>query len=72
MNQELLRTTVGEVLEVEPSTLAETTVLEEVPGYDSLKVLTLMVALDEIGLSVAQSEVGKLRTYGDIVALSVR
>lgn len=65
-----IKQAVAEALEVEPNALNLDTVLEELPGFDSIKLLALMVALDDIGIQVNESEVSRLKTYNDILALA--
>jgi acyl carrier protein len=61
---------VSEALEVEPEELDPETVLEDLPCFDSVMVLSLMVALDEIGVEISQNQAAELATYGDIMKLA--
>lgn len=57
----------AEVLEVNEQVLQPETVLAELPDYDSVKTLSLIVALDELGVNISQSEVSRLSTFGDLL-----
>jgi len=47
MKREILKDIVAEVLEVDPSTLDRDTDITALPTYDSVNVLSLIVALDD-------------------------
>lgn len=67
---ESLQSTVAEVLEVEPSSLTPETCFHDLPNFDSVRVLSLIVALDDLGIEVPQHKAGELRTFGDVLALA--
>ena len=69
-NLQQIRSTVAEILEVEESTLKPETCFYDLPDFDSVKVLSLIVALDDIGVEVPQEKAGELRTFGDILKLA--
>ena len=69
---EQIRQTVARELRVHEELLLPDTVLQTLPGFDSVQLLMLMVALEEIGVKMPTSEAASLRTFGDILALQRR
>jgi len=67
MNIDELRSIVAEVLDVNPVLLTEEAKFEEITDYDSLMVISLMIALDENGVPINQSDVDLIKTFGDII-----
>ena len=65
-----IRKTVAEVLEVEPASLQPETDLYGLPNFDSVMILSLIVALDDIGVEIPQHKASELRTFGDVLALA--
>jgi acyl carrier protein len=62
-----LRAIVAGILEVDPSSLVADAVLNSIDNYDSVSVLTLMIALDEqAGIKISPADANALRFYGDI------
>jgi len=43
---------------------------EEITDYDSLMVISLMIALDENGVPINQSDVDLIKTFGDIISFA--
>jgi acyl carrier protein len=72
VSNEQIRQTVAEALNVDPDSLQADTMLYTLPNFDSVQLLTLMVALDEIGVVLPPAQVAELRTYNDILALRRR
>lgn len=70
MDIEEIRETVAEILEVEPDVLTPETIFEDLPDYDSIKVLSIMVALDDLGISIDHTEASNLITFGDIIEIA--
>ena len=70
MNFDELREVVAETLEVDTCELTESAELVTLTKIDSIKILTLLVALDDLGISISQNQAADLKTYGDILALS--
>ena len=70
MNLESLKKVVSEALEVSAEQLKSETCLDDLDGYDSIKVLTLMVSLDDVGVVISQTEAANMKTYGDIETLA--
>lgn len=46
--------------------------MSNVPGWDSLRTLQLVMALDEEGYFIPLEKIAELRTIGDIVAFAER
>jgi acyl carrier protein len=62
-----LRAIVAGILEIDPNRLSPETDLNSIETFDSVNVLTLMIALDEqAGIKVSPAEANALRYYGDI------
>lgn len=69
MNDDLKKT-IAEELEVEPETLQTDTLLDDIPGWDSVVALTIMVIIgDERGYPVLPNEIKELKTFGNIEQL---
>lgn len=59
---------VAKVFEVSPGQLTPDTHRDNVPGWDSLGVLTLMASLDsEFGIVLTDDDVQTIKTVGDIL-----
>lgn len=65
-----IRKTVAEVLEVEPGVLQPETDFYQLPNFDSVAILSLIVALDDIGVEVPQHKASEIRTFGDVLELA--
>lgn len=73
MNRADLKSIVAGVLEIEPDRLDAETELGSIESFDSVSVLTLMIALDErAGIRISPSEASALRVYGDIERAAAR
>jgi len=72
ISDEQLRQTVARELRIPAELLQADTVLYTLPGFDSVQLLMLMVALEEIGVKLPTNEAANLRTFGDILALERR
>ena len=70
MNIDELRSIVAEVLDVDPVLLTEEAKFEQITDYDSLMVISLMIALDENGVPINQSDVDLIKTFGDIISFA--
>jgi acyl carrier protein len=64
-----IQNAVADVLEISAEQLEPTTALESVANFDSITVLSLIVALDDIGITVSQADAMNLTTYQDILDL---
>ncbi len=69
-NLQQIRTTVAEILEVDEAALTPETCFYDLPNFDSVKVLSLIVALDDIGVEVPQDKAGDIRTFADVLKLA--
>jgi len=67
ITDEYLRQLVARELKVPPDMLQRETALHALPGFDSVQLLMLMVALEEIGVKIPTTEAANLRTFGDIL-----
>ncbi len=65
-----IRKTVAEVLEVEPGLLQPETNFYDLPNFDSVAILSLIVALDDLGVEIPQHKASEIRTFGDVLALA--
>jgi acyl carrier protein len=70
ISDDQIRLTVARELNVPLGLLQPDTELHHLPGFDSVQLLMLMVALEEVGVKMPTSEAANLRTFGDILALS--
>ncbi|MBI4659280.1 MAG: acyl carrier protein [Verrucomicrobia bacterium] len=67
---EVVREAVANALNVPAESLKPDTSLYSLPDFDSVQMLTLMVALDDVGVQVPQHKVGEIQTFGDILKLT--
>lgn len=66
-------TWLSEVFEEPPGRIGTATLREEIPGWDSLGILSLIAALDErFNLQVPEKEIEALQSIGDILAILQR
>jgi acyl carrier protein len=65
-----LKQTVGEILEVPPETLTPEFCFHDLPTFDSMQILNLIVALDDLGVQVPSQQASAIRTFGDVLALA--
>jgi acyl carrier protein len=73
MKRAELRNIVASVLEIDPNNLDSDTDLNTIDTFDSVSVLTLMIALDEqTGIKISPAEANTLRYYRDIESLAER
>jgi len=70
LNIDNLRIIVAEVLEIEPELLTMDAKFDQLTDFDSMMMISLMVVLDENGVSIEQNEVDQIKTFGDIVFLA--
>jgi acyl carrier protein len=67
MKREELRRIVADVLEIKPEQLGSDTDLTAIETFDSVGILTLMIALDEQGgIKLGPADMRGLRHYSDI------
>lgn len=73
MTQEDALTWIAEIFEEPPENVRESSTRDEIAGWDSLGVLTLMASLDErFDIRLTEQELGELQCVGDILALLER
>ena len=60
---------IEQVLDVEPDTLTESTLLENVPQWDSLSILSLQIELIAIRPEVSFDDLHVCKTVGDICGM---
>ena len=65
-----IKEAVAEVLELEVEEMKTETILEDIPNFDSVKILALMSALDDVGVAVNHNDVEKIKSIGDIYSLA--
>jgi acyl carrier protein len=71
MKQVALRRIVAEVLEIDPGILNSQTELTTIETFDSVRVLMLMLGLDEqAGLKLSPEAASQLRYYRDFEQLA--
>jgi acyl carrier protein len=67
MKRSDLKAIVAEILEIETGSLGSDFDLRSIETFDSVTVLTLMIALDEqAGVKLSPADANALRFYGDI------
>ena len=66
MRQTILKT-VSDVLGLP---VTEGSSMEDVPGWDSLKTLQIVMTLDEAGVSIPLERIAEVRTVGDLIRFS--
>jgi acyl carrier protein len=65
-----LNTLVGDLLEIDDPRLSAETTAQEVPGWDSLAHVRIVVAVEQaFGVRFSTSEITSLKTIGDLVML---
>jgi len=61
---------IAEIFEEPPDSVSSDTAREEIPGWDSLGVLTLMAGLDEkFNIQLSEEEMDGMERVSDIVAI---
>jgi acyl carrier protein len=71
MKEEQLRTLVAEVVEADPAAINSDTDLRALPGFDSVNVLALMIALDEqMGIKLGPEQASQLRFMRELEELA--
>ncbi len=70
LTTETIRSTVAEVLEIAPEQLTPQTCFYDLPGFDSVTILSLIVALDDIGVEIPQAKASEIRTCEDVLKLA--
>ena len=65
-----IRGVVAEIVNADNDEIREDTDLYSFPEFDSVEVLSLIVALDDIGVSIDQGQISKIRTFGDLLKVA--
>jgi acyl carrier protein len=64
LDQELLKNVMASVLEVEPASLDKDSSMDNVPGWDSLRQMNLILALEEsFGVSIPDEDAANATSY---------
>ena len=72
MKKQKLRQVVAEILEADPDSLRSETDLRALTGFDSVNILSLMIALDEqAGIKLGPEEATTLQFFGEIEKLAL-
>jgi acyl carrier protein len=66
-SEQEIREAVADLLEVTAADLQPQTNLSDLPNFDSVQLLSLIVVLDELGVEVPPNKIADLRTFGDIL-----
>ena len=67
MKLKQLQRLVAEVIEADPAEIISDTDLRALPGYDSVNVLSLMIALDEqMGIRLSPEQAASLRYFREL------
>jgi len=69
ISDDQIRLVVARELNVPLELLQPDSLLHGLPGFDSVQLLMLMVALEEVGVKMPTAEAANLRTFGDILTL---
>jgi len=73
VNRCVLKSVVAEIFEADPADIDGSADLTTLPGYDSVNVLSLMIALDErTGVRMGPEDAANLRTFSQIEALAAK
>ena len=63
-NEDALKSVIGSVLDVDPSTIVPESSSDTISGWDSLKHMNLVIALEEeFGVSIPDDEAANITSY---------
>ena len=65
-----IRELVADIANIDPKDIKNDSDLYGFPDFDSLSILSLIVALDDLGISLDQGQVSKVRTFDDLLKLT--
>ena len=66
----VLRTLMGRVFGVDPASIDAATTPDEIPRWDSLSMLTVLIGVErKLGVVVPPEALDEVRTTGDVVAV---
>ena len=64
ISEDRLKVVMGAVLEMDPLSIGPDSSTDNVPGWDSLRHMNLILALEEeFGVTIADEDVGSLTSY---------
>jgi len=64
MNESLLKDVMGTILQVDPNSLGPTSSSDTIEGWDSLRHINLVLALEEaFGVSIPDEEASNMTSY---------
>ena len=64
VNEDALKCVIGSVLDVDPSTIGPESSSDTITGWDSLKHMNLVIALEEeFGVSIPDDEAANITSY---------
>jgi acyl carrier protein len=67
---EMLAAIIGEELDTPPPPLSPDTVLDDIPGWDSVTVAGVLLAIEErFGIVASRAEIDELQTAADLARL---
>jgi acyl carrier protein len=70
MDERTLCQLLDDLFELEPGTLSGESVIQDIPGWDSLSLLMLISCLDEAaGVTLGPDAIGRCRSIGDLAAM---
>jgi acyl carrier protein len=73
MKKTELKSLVAGIIEADPADLSLETNLRTLPGFDSVNILSLMIALDEQAhIRLSPEKASTLALYGEIVELAAQ
>ena len=61
---------VADIVGADPSEIETSTDLYSFPDFDSVEVLSLLVALNDIGVDVDQGQISYVVTFGDLLKVA--
>ena len=65
-----IKEVVAEIVDADPADIQLETDLYSFESFDSVEVLSLLVALNDIGVSVDQGQISSVVTFGDLLKVS--
>lgn len=65
-----IKAVVAEIVDADPAEIEITTDLYSFPDFDSVEVLSLLVALNDIGVDVDQGQISNVTTFGDLLKVA--
>ncbi len=70
IDKNIIKNVVADIVGAESvNEIDENTNLYSFPDFDSIQILSLLVALDDIGVSIDQGQIAKVKTFGDLLSI---